>query len=276
MTLEEVTNLKKSATKIYTLPEEAQKIILHYTKLKLGGKEVSVPYYINKPDPVPPRPGEYYKPKKSLNRALLSKGAPSEIENIVKKFALKTGFSLEKNSIENIQEFMYSQGIGIDCSGFIVWVLNEVTKLKFNKNLWTCINIPSANPLKWLIIKLRPVENISVITLRNNAKKITNFNDVHPGDIIVTRPKRKFNHILLITEVGFKNDKLVYMDYIQATAWYSEHSGIINGTIIIKNSEKHLLKQDWFEENVKHNFTYEGVEDDPEFAKLMRLECFTD
>ncbi len=132
----------------------------------------------------------------------------------------------------------------------------------------------AANPFKKLIIKLRPLENISVITLRDNSQKIENLNDVQPGDIIITRPKKLFNHVLLITETGFKDDKLVYMDYVQSTAWYSERSGIINGSIIIKDPNKHLMDQEWFEDKVKHNFTYDGVKDDTQSAKIMRLKCF--
>lgn len=274
MTQEDVAKLKKTATMVYSLPENAQEIIRHYANLELGGKKVQVPYYINKPDPVPTRPGEFYKVRKSLSRALVSKGSPSEIEGVVKKYARKYNFPLEEKSIGDIQDFIYTHGIGIDCSGYIVWILNEVTKLKFNKELWNLINIPSANPLKKLITMLRPLENISVVTLRNNSQKIKNLNDVRPGDIIITRPKKILNHILLITETGVKNDKLVYMAYTQSTAWYSEHSGIISGTIAVKDQKKHLVEQVWFEENVKHNFTYDGVKDDPQAAKVMRLNCF--
>ncbi len=273
MTQTDLANIKKSATSTNFLPDQAQKVIQKYSNLLLGGKKVPIPYYINKPDPVPTRPGEFYKVRKSLHRALMSKGDPSEIEDVVKKYARKYNFLVENKSIGDIQDFMCRHGIGIDCSGFIVWILNEVTKQKLNKKMWECINFSSANPFKKLIIKLRPLENISVITLRDNAQKIENLNDVQPGDIIITRPKKLFNHVLLITETGFKNDKLVYMDYVQSTAWYSERSGIINGTVIIKDPKMNIIDQEWFEDKVKHNFTYEGVRDDPTAAKVMRLRC---
>lgn len=273
MTLKEVLKLKKSVSKVMSLAQPAQKVIYNYSHLNLGNKLVSVPYYINRHDPVPTNPGEYYKPRRALTRALAAKGSPTELEAVVKRHALKYGFSLEKESVERIQDFMFAHGLGIDCSGFVVWVLNEIAKLKFNKKLWECITIQSLNPLKRLIVKFRPLENISVTTLRNNSQKIDNLKDVRAGDILITHPKSTYDHILLITEIGFIGDKPIYIDYVQATAWYSNRYGIINGTIIIKFPDSYLIEQEWFEDNVRQNFTYAGIRDDPKAAKIMRLNC---
>ena len=92
--------------------EEYSKFIL-----SVYGKKVAIPYRINiPPDPHPKRQG---------------KSSPQDILKQLKEDALTQSFDLKSASIEQIQQFMIQNKLGLDCSGFVYRMLDYlVLKVK--------------------------------------------------------------------------------------------------------------------------------------------------
>lgn len=261
--------------KIIKLPKASLQTIYHYFHLSIGGKEIPCPYYINEDYPLPifekskiiPSKKLAYRKKQSKSRAMVGKGKPTEIEKVTKELAQKNKFDLKQANVLQIRKFMVEHGIGVDCSALVVWALNELSKEKFDKPLWKFINFGKRNVFRRLLITLRPAENIGVKVLNANSQEIKNIHNVQPGDLIISWNNQ---HVLLITEVGFENDKPKYFKYVNSTWWYGD-GGVKEGTVNIKNSGS-LLNQDWSEVLYKgKNWTYEGIK---EGGKLVRLSIF--
>ncbi len=242
------------------LPSSSLKIIDHYFHLSLGGKKVPCPYYINEDYPLPNSQELAYHYKRSLKRVLVGKGSPQEIEDFTKKIAQKENFDLQKATVKQIREFMAHHEIGIDCSGLVVWALNQVWKEEYGQPIWQFINYGKKHILRKLLIKLRPIENIGVKVLMRNSHEI-NVEDIKPGDLIITWNDE---HVILVTEVG-----LEYFRYVNSTWWYGDGGGVKEGKVTIKDPQGALLDQDWSEALYKgKNWTYEGLKEN---GKLMRL-----
>lgn len=184
----------KNVINVLSLPDSVNAIIQQYLNLNLGGKQIVTPYYINSNYDKPVVCGKVladiqfnYVKKKTKQRALIGKGSPREIEIATEKSAHKNNFDLNKATKEEIKQFMEENRIGIDCSGLVVWILNELAKKQYGKPVWQYIDFNTNNILKRLMVQLRSVENISVKVLSNpvNVIPIKNILDIHIGDMII-------------------------------------------------------------------------------------------
>ena len=129
------------------LHKTTQKIIAHYQNLDLGGKKVCTPYYINTSR------------SKDL-RVMVGKGTPEEIEMEARIWEKVKGVDFSLMSNLEIKQFLTGRGIGIDCSGFIVHVLNVYYQEVFKKPLWKCLKIPVKTVFSKLKYFLRPIEHL--------------------------------------------------------------------------------------------------------------------
>lgn len=204
-------------------------------------------------------------------KVLIGKGTPEEIVEEAKIVAIqyrsnvfdKNGiFSAhvvhpaEHEKVECIRQFLVDNNLGVDCSGFVTNVLRkyfqETKEVDLAKTLFVT---PKKSFLRWIISRLRPVEQISVNVYADdkNTAVITDLKTIQPGDLVVilkTGPNKNHNHILLVEEVDYNKIK-----YAHARAWSSEGKyghGVSRGTITIANPEKGLLEQIW-EEKEKTN-----------------------
>lgn len=265
--------------KIVKLAKPALKIIDYYFNLRLGSKNVPCPYYINEDYSLPyfengkvvSRGKLIFKKKRTKNRALIGKGSPSEIIKITQEFAKKDDFDLEKASVAEIRKFMAKHGVGIDCSAVVARALNEVTKEKFKKPLWKFINFGKRNFLRKILIRLRPIENISVKLLSSelNSKVISSLADIQPGDLLIAWNNQ---HVILITEVGFNKKQPAYFKYVNSTWWYGDKGGVKEGKVLIKNINNPLVDQIWLEDTYQgRNWTLEGFKDHGKVVRLRNL-----
>jgi len=194
-------------------------------------------------------------------RALNGKGTPKEITEEAKIMSIQYGHNIfdkhglchlakEKRS-EEVKKYLIDHDLGVDCSAFVVHVLREhIRQTKNFDFLEDIFIVPPQKIFRYLISKLRPVENISVSVLADekNSDTVKNLEDVKTGDMIIminTGPNKTRNHILLITEA---NDKVI--KYAHARAWPSEGKyghGVSRGQIKITDKNKNLLKQEWIE-----------------------------
>ncbi|PIT87794.1 MAG: hypothetical protein COU31_01030 [Candidatus Magasanikbacteria bacterium CG10_big_fil_rev_8_21_14_0_10_40_10] len=219
----------------------------------------------------------YYIGKKSLQRGqlrvLIGKGAPREIVEEAKIISIQYSHGIfdkhglchippEKKANE-LKNYLIDTGLGIDCSGFVIQVLDEHYLETKNIRLSRALHIaPAKHFIRYLISRLRPVENISVRVLADerNSEPVRSLNNIHAGDLVImldTGRNHKRDHILLITQV---TDKSIF--YAHARAWSNEGKyghGVAVGEIQIVNpAKKNLLDQNWLERGyqAEKNETY--------------------
>jgi len=248
---------------ILTLPQSAQKVIEEYLHLPLGGKDVPCPYLIN-----------IRKERVGL-RVLVGKGNPGEIVKEVKIWAKLKDFDLDKATINQIKEFMIARSIGVDCSGFIVHILEYILKLSNKKKLFSYLVFPEKNLLAILRRTLRPVENINANTLTTleNCEPITDLNKIQPGDFIRSKGRTKnSHHIQIITRV-FKEDGFVTeIEYVHSSRHYEEDNGVKYGRIQIIDLNAPLEKQNWLEVKSGRNYSFDGYLQDVADNGIRRLK----
>jgi len=232
-----------------TISPLAMQIINEYMNLKLGGKLIICPYYMN-----------VVKERAGL-RALIGKGDPSEIEKEVKVWAKIKDFDLYKATTEQIRQFMIDHHIGVDCSGFIVQIFDFVFKTEGKKPLVKMLKFKKNNLIAKLKRTIRPIENISANTLTNddNAKKIEKFDDIVPGDLIRSKGKVKnSHHIMLIIKVIKEDNHTKEIEYVHSTRHFGANNGVRFGKIVITDAKKPLSAQNWIESSRKPNSTLVG------------------
>ncbi|HSR89007.1 MAG TPA: hypothetical protein VLK22_01215 [Candidatus Udaeobacter sp.] len=250
-----------------TLSLTAEKTIHDYLNLPFTGiYGVRCPYFNNS------KLGQ-----RGQLRVLIGKGSPEEIveeakiistqyhKDIFDKngvFNAHTDHPAEHEQIECIRQFLIENNLGIDCSGFVTHVLQKHFQETNNINLVKKLFITSKkNFCRWLISRLRPIEQIDVNVYANdkNTIVINDLRAIEPGDLVImlkTGPRKTYNHILLIEEVDGNKIK-----YAQSRAWPSDGRyghGVAQGFITINNPEKNLLEQTWEEKNKlnEENETY--------------------
>lgn len=246
---------------IEIIPKYVQDFIDEYLNLDLGGKKIVTPYYLN--------------PKSSRFglRVLIGKGSPEEIvleTNIYAKLRELDLYAMDENNIRN---FMQKIHIGIDCSGFVTHILNTWLKGQGQKPVWKSLQFRNRNIYRKVARFLRPIENINVETLTGdiNSERIFNLNEVKVGDMIRLSGYERGNHIALIVEVEKENGNIKRMKYAHSTQWYQDRNGVKYGEIIIKNSGNDLRNQEWNENYMGKNWTYEQLIKNYEDNGIRRL-----
>lgn len=250
---------------IKEIHEKAKEIIKKYEGLELGGKHVRTPYFINT------------KRKRDL-RALVGKGTPEEIIVEARIWEKLKGISLNKMTDKEVREFLISKGLGIDCSGFVIHVLDYWYFSIKNKHIWGEMKFaPGRGLLRDLKLKIRPAENLgaNTITSEINSDPIE-IKDVRPGDLIRSKWKKVgTHHVQLITKVQYDESNLpVMIEYTHSTPYYGDTSGVRVGQIRILDPNKPLYDQEWLEKDEHDvNFSYEGFLTQVEDNGLRRVRA---
>ena len=249
--------LRKDSDQILYLPKKAQQVVDAYLHIRVGGAVAASPYHIN--------PG-----LRGTNRAALGKGTPAEIEALAAKYFKQ--YDMHVQGTEQLRTFLVCCGIGIDCSGFASWVLNEVTQASLGRPIWKCLRFPGIR--RSVISKARPVQNISANLLTGliNSDPITDLGEVRPGDLLRVAG---WHHVVVITEVGTdKAGRAYYFQYAQSSCMYGSESGVRTGYAIIKLPKEPLLAQQWHdssETGVLKELIAEGGAD----SRAVRLKALS-
>jgi len=238
---------------IKTLSKEALAVIHKYENLDLPSS-VKCPYHNNRRTKL-----------KAGLRVLSGKGFPEEISDEAKLISLREKVDLKNLSKEETTKFLVEHGLGIDCSGFAFWILNEELKAQGKGGLVKNIRIASnRNILRKLIARFRPAENTGVRTLSDNENsQRVEITDARPADIIIMLrddEDGKYNdHILIVKETHLDNQgKAQSIEYIHSIDWPSDgkyNTGIACGRIDINGN---LMNSTWSERNTDptRNYTY--------------------
>lgn len=224
-----------------SLSPAAQAIVQKYLQLPLVGTKVNAPYFNNQRSKV-----------RAGLAVMIGKGNPedialeAEVEARAKHFPITTANELD------VKKFLVEQNLGIDCSAFAYYVLRYEGIVKSNQDLQSSLFFPQAkNLFRKLIVKLRPVENISVAVLGDDHNsRVISKSELQAGDLLFfwnTGLDKKLNHLLVITEVN--NNSLTYAHSFR---WRNEGQydhGVRTGTISWNNFNTSLLDDTWTEKN---------------------------
>ncbi len=252
----------QGAYKKSTLPKSAQRVVEHYYNINLGGKKVVTPYFMNERG-------------KRGRRAFVGKGTPEELEKATQQTAKKHNFNLHAATASQIRAFMIKHELGIDCSGFVSWVLNAIVREKRKKSLWRYINFQMLPFVARVKSKVRPVENISVkvLTHPKNSTHIESILEIKVGDMIRIYGG---NHILLISEMTYDNGgNPVGFKYVNSTMYKDQHYGIRTGTVKIQDKNKYLIGQEWLDEEKGINWIYNEIKNYEADSRIVRLNALT-
>lgn len=280
---------------ILKVPFPLQKEIDKYFNLRIGGKSVACPYYLNKKVAV------------GNLRVMSGKGSAREIEHETKVWAKVKGFDLKKATTDEIREFMIDSKIGIDCSGFVVHILNNYLKQRNKRSLIRYLNFSNNDIISEIRRLLRPVENISANALSSelNTYKIKNLNNMRPGDLIRAKGKqRNAHHVAIVTEVELeipcdvdgnsrtlmeyrkeRNEianlpgcsvhpqaKIKRFTYVNSHRYYKAQNGMRYGEVIITNPDKELKDQKWTDTFEGRNYFLEDLKVKYEDNGIRRLK----
>ncbi|MDO8626631.1 MAG: hypothetical protein Q7K39_04265 [Candidatus Magasanikbacteria bacterium] len=232
------------------LTEAAQKIISDYLALPFPSGPVQCPYYNN----------DRLKLRAGL-RAHVGKGSPADIVEEAHIVSLHEKIDLAKLSPEAIKKFLVEHRLGVDCSGFVYYILDAELKARGQGGLASKIKFTGAQtPWRKILARLRPPENTGVATLGNdqNSYKI-NLSEAKPGDFIIMRAPEKnkyISHVVLIEKVTTNNNGMPVLGYIHSVPWKSDgryESGVRRGHITVTKPSGNLLEQTWEEKNAVNN-----------------------
>lgn len=237
-----------------SISKEALETINSFEYLPLP-KKIKCPYYNNKREKL-----------RAGLRPLIGKGSPQEIADEAEIVSLREKFDIKNASEESLKKFLVDKNMGIDCSGFVYYVLDSESNSKGLGSIRKYIQFPK----KWtfirrLIAKLRPIENTSVTVFSDNHNsKVVNLKEIRPGDFIsITHNKDedKINdHIIIIKSVFYEDNVPISIEYVHSMAWPTDgvfDHGISQGKISVNNIDSPVQDQIWEEKGTTGdvNFT---------------------
>ncbi len=225
------------------LPRRTGYLINSYFNLPIAGKKIRCPYYKN----------VGVSQKRFGKKVFIGKSHPQEIVLIVQSLAEKFDIKLEDLSASEIRDFMKERRIGIDCSGFVCWVLDSWYQEKFNgEHLWKKIRFP-ASFLKKIRYFLRPIENLDVKILLGSPdlKPVFGAAEIKPGDLIHLGQ----HHLLIVYQVDKDaKERTTKIFYCHSSDFYD---GVHKGEIEVVDPDYGLEKQRWVEGKDGRNWSFE-------------------
>ena len=193
--------------------------------LSLGGKQVPTPYRMNEV-------GAFQK----LGPEFQGKSSPEVLTETTQKLAKLQKFDLNKASVEQIQDFMINNKLGIDCSGFVYRILNYLVQEVFGK------------PLTSFGFEHVGRTNVKKLTSAEFTKTISKVSDIKPGDLIKLNSKKSIPHCLVVIEAT--PGKIVYAHSSEA----AYHNGVHTHSIEITDPKLPLKKQRWLQKYTFINY----------------------
>lgn len=239
----------------HTLSPQALATIDQYLHFAVGPASVAVPYYNNRRNKV-----------RAGLRVTVGKGSLSEIQEEVDIICLKGYIKKETLTEESAKKLLVDNGIGIDCSGLVYYVLNSEYQAVKKGSLKSHIRFPKTfNLFRALIRRWRVIENINVELLASDLNsQVIALSDVMPGDLITIIDAGyagTVDHVMLVESVEKAGDLVVNIHLVHSFAWSSDgalHHGVRRNEIHVHDISKPLLQQEWVEQGKsgKENETF--------------------
>lgn len=192
----------------------------------------NVPYFNNKTQS-----------KRASLKVNVGKGSPKEIFDEIKELAILNKIDIKKFNDEGLKKFLVLNDIGIDCSGFAFYVLNEESINRGKGSLSRKIH------LNGFISRFRPEINTDVKVFADDRNShVVSLKEIQVGDIITMIAERK--HILVVYQIEYQNFIPTTIHYAHAISWPTDGEfghGLHKGIIEITNLEKDIIEQRWIE-----------------------------
>ncbi len=238
------------------ISQGARDVIEQYRNFRVGNAACSVPYFNNR-----------VTARRAALRVEAGKGSPKEIFEEITQRAFQERIDVSLLDSEMLKKFLTNANLGIDCSGFAYYILNEESLSKGKGTLDKHLSFPlSRGILGKIKSKMRPIENTGVETFAHekNSRTVSSFKEIEPGDIITMLggPEGgERNHILVIHQVEYQNFSPTTVHYVHAIAWPTDGEyghGIHEGKIDIIDPNKSIIEQRWIENEKtgEDNYTF--------------------
>lgn len=253
------------------ISQEAFDIIDQYKNFKVGNAICSVPYFNNRTTKL-----------RGAIRVEIGKGSPKDIFDEVEQFCIKNKVEINSLTSESLKALLVDSNIGIDCSAFAYYVLNEESISQHKGAIDKHLSFPySKGFINRIKCKIRPIENTDVRTLAHNANsRIVSIKDIKNGDIITMLggpDGDDRDHILVIDRIEYQNFIPATLHYVHSIKWPTDgvyNHGIHEGTIEILNPDKDIVDQIWIENNMRGNDNYTHFRAQKSQTEVRRLNWF--
>lgn len=234
----------------HSLSQPALEIINSYLKLPFPNHNVTCPYFNNR----------RIKLRGGL-RAVVGKGSPEDIVEEATIVSLREKMDLNKLSDAELKKFLIDNHLGIDCSGLVYHILNAEMKARGLGSLHKVLKRPwFKNPIRKLLVKLRPMENTGVGTFNHEVNSTeVSLKNLQAGDLIILMsagPRQDYNHILLITTVNQNGQQsaICNLQFVHSFQYPTDgqyNHGVRQEKIEITDVNKNILEQNWSEPQMK-------------------------
>lgn len=199
-----------------------QGLFYQYTHLLIGGKEIVCPYWMN-----------------NLTLRVFGpyggKGTSEQVVESTLAAAEKEGFDLTKMTEEEILDFMGKKKIGVDCSGFVFWMLDALDREKGGNGI--ADDIP--NSAGHFLAMRANVEMLS----NNEVSLPVELADVRVGDMIRLNGGK---HLAIVLKL-VKDGDLEKIEYAHSSKW-TKISGVHVALIKVINPINGCELQEWEEQ----------------------------
>jgi hypothetical protein len=224
-------------------------LFFQYTHLPIGGKEIRCPYWRN-------RLGL------RITGPFGGKGRPQQIVEATKKAAQEAKVNLQQMSEKEILAFMKRKKIGVDCSGFVFWMLDALDKEKKGKGIAGFIpRFPGTLAERQA--------SADKLTGQNLTVPVKKMNEVRVGDVIRLDGGK---HIAIAAKVVRERGAVEAIEYAHSSEKATIH-GVHSGLIRITNPEGGLAEQEW-EETLPNGGSYKQILLSPRGDGIRRLKIW--
>lgn len=213
-------NINKS---IHDIDKSISEYIRQYTKMSVDGLVINCPYWINR-----------MKNGKVILRGFANgKGSAGEIRKELDMRLNRLSDDLKfKLTTETVRKFAKKERIGIDCSGFVYRVLDELLRLDYGDTKY--------NNLEKVLRGGINKTNVKRLTSLEYSKEIIDIKDLKLGDIIRLWGGK---HALII----IRNDQKELV-YAHSSSLSTKIQGVHTSKIQIIDVTRSLKDQQWQEE----------------------------
>lgn len=221
---------------------QAMGTIHDYLHLPFGHGDISCPYYNNR------RGG-----LRGSLAAIVGKGSAQEIVDEAQAIALGKKVSLNSLSADELKKFLVDHDLGIDCSGLAYHILESELAARGLGTLGTHLRFPNIkNPIRRLLVRLRPAQNTSVGVLADDANSTPVALDaIQPGDMIImlrSGINHDRDHVLIVHDVSNITREIAYTHALDWRIDGLYGHGVRQGTITVTDPTKPLVEQQWTEQ----------------------------
>lgn len=213
-----------SDTLILDSSKALQDLFYQYTHLPIDGKKIVCPYWMNNLE-------------KGIYGPIGGKGTPEQIADEVIKEAKSENVDLKKMDKESIVLFMKAKKIGIDCSGFVYWMLNSLDLEKKGNGI--ADDIPGS---KGNVVQARA--NVQMLTDEKVSFPVEKLKDIKVGDMVRLR---RGKHVAIILSIKREEGQVREIEYAHSSGGYTKISGVHSAKITIISPNADLKSQNWSE-----------------------------